>query len=246
MKIIGITQARFGSTRLPGKILKKINGKSLLQIHLERAAQSKLINKIIVATTTEKESVEIENIAVAAGHTIYKGSVTDVLDRFYKAAKTDLPHYIVRITSDCPLIDADIIDEVINCCISNSLDYCSNTLQPTYPDGMDVEVFSFNALEKAWKEATSPSDREHVTPYIWRNSSFSGGTFFKSENVKYNKDYSSFRLTVDEQKDFKVIEELIKSLGSNQPWKKYVDYLEANPNIKKINLHIKRNEGLIK
>ena len=245
MKIIAITQARIGSSRLPGKVLRTINGKTLLQLHLERVAQSKLIDKIIVATTHEEGVEEIEEIAARLGHSTFKGSVDDVLDRFYSAAKTEMPDYIVRVTSDCPLIDAALIDEVINHCLSNKLDYCSNSLKPFYPDGMDAEIFNFASLERAWKEATSKSDREHVTPYIWRNSSYCGGDYFYSDNISYEKDYSAWRLTVDEEADMKVVENLVTALGSNKPWIKYIEYLIEHTDIKNINSHIKRNEGFI-
>src|SRR6185295_7583993 len=133
MKIIAITQARFGSSRLPGKILKEIKGKSLLQIHLERAQRSKLIDRLIVATTEEPESEVIFSIADKLKLKSYKGSLNDVLDRYYQVAKNENPDYVVRITSDCPLIDAAVMDKVIEKCISGQYDYCSNTLIPTFP-----------------------------------------------------------------------------------------------------------------
>jgi glutamate-1-semialdehyde aminotransferase/spore coat polysaccharide biosynthesis protein SpsF (cytidylyltransferase family) len=246
VKVIAITQARANSTRLPKKILKQINGKSLLQIHLERLKQSKLVSKFIVATTHELEAIEIERIAGENGFETYKGSTEDVLDRFYNACKNYSADLIVRITSDCPLIDGSVIDEVVDHCIQNKLEYCSNTLDPSFPDGLDVEVFSFNALQIAWHEATDRSDREHVTPFIWRNSTYKGGEMFKSDNVKYDMDFSDFRVTVDELKDFELIKNLINSLGDKRNWKEYVAFLESNPAIFNINSHIKRNEGYMK
>ena len=245
VKIIGITQARFNSSRFPGKILKKINGKSLLQIHLERVKASRLINKFIVATTNENPTNEIEEIAVSLGYEIYKGSTNDVLDRFYNAAKAELPDYIVRITSDCPLIDATLIDEIIKACIEGKFDYCSNTLQPSYPDGLDVEVFKYTALEKAWNEAVSSSDREHVTPYISRNST-GKKNIFSSFNYSNQEDLSRFRLTVDEPSDFEVITDVLSEMGEKKSWKDYVAFLKDHPDIFNKNAHIKRNEGFMK
>jgi spore coat polysaccharide biosynthesis protein SpsF len=246
MKVIAITQARFGSTRLPGKILLQIEGKSLLHIHLERANQSKRIDKLIVASTFEPESDRIEEVAQECGCEVYRGSLTDVLDRFYQAAEREQPDYVVRLTSDCPLIDTSIIDSIIGQCLDAGLDYCSNTLNPGYPDGMDVEVFRYSALEKAWKEAQLPSDREHVTSYIWRNSTAKGESLFQSQNFSSPKDYSKLRLTIDEASDFVVISDLISALGIQRGWLEYSKYLDEHPEIFNKNAHIKRNEGLMK
>lgn len=242
-KVIAITQARYGSSRLPGKVLLTIDGKSLLEIHLKRILKSKRIDKLILATTHEERASELIGIANALGVESYQGSTQDVLDRFYQAAKSHQPEWVVRITSDCPLIDAEIIDSIIHHCIQQNLDYCSNTLHPTYPDGLDVEVFKFTALERAWANATAVSDREHVTPYIWSNSDFKGGGIFKSDNVVTPKDYSLIRLTVDQQEDFDLIKKLIQELGVERSWIEYVHYLENNAHVSVINSSIKRNEG---
>ncbi|HEU4472529.1 MAG TPA: glutamate-1-semialdehyde 2,1-aminomutase [Flavisolibacter sp.] len=246
MKIIAITQARYGSSRLPGKVLKKVNGKALLTIHLERALKASRIDKLIVATTVEPEAEAIAQLATGLGCGVYRGSIDDVLDRFYGAARPEDPDLVVRITSDCPLIDPELIDQVIDTCIGGGYDYCSNTIDPAFPDGMDVEVFRFSALEKAWKEASLRSDREHVTPYIWRNSTEKGGTLFKSFNYKGPGDYSRFRLTVDEASDFELINQLILKVGDTKSWMEYVSYLEIQQELFETNAHIKRNQGLMK
>jgi Spore coat polysaccharide biosynthesis protein F, CMP-KDO synthetase homolog len=246
MKIVAITQARYGSTRLPAKILKEVSGKTLLEIHLERILMSKLVDKLTVATTNEIGSEKIISIAQKYNLNTYQGSVNDVLDRFYNAALIESPDYIVRITSDCPFIDPIVIDRVIDVCITSNNDYVSNTLHPTYPDGIDVEVFTFKSLERAYNEASLKSDREHVTPYIWKNSSFKGGTIFKSDNVSNEKDYSNYRITVDTLDDYMVIKALIQALGIDKPWIDYINYLERNPDIRQINDHYKRNEGYSK
>lgn len=246
MKIIAITQARYGSSRLPGKVLKTINGKSLLQLHLERAAKSKKIDGLIVATTVEKEADAIEALGNTMGLKTYRGSINDVLDRFYQAVKSEQPDYVVRITSDCPLIDATVIDQVIERCINEGCDYCSNTLNPTYPDGADVEVMKFSALEKAWKEATLTSEREHVTPYIWKNSTAKGGKLFKGLSFENEKDFSNYRLTVDEASDFELITKLVEAIGDDKSWQEYIAYLDTHKELFEINAYIKRNEGLMK
>lgn len=243
MKILAITQARYGSTRLPAKVLKEVNGISLLETHVKRILQSEFISKLIIATTKEAGAEHILAIARKVNTPVFQGSTDDVLDRFYHAALPEQPDYVVRITSDCPLIDSFEIDKVIQTCLSSDFDYVSNTLNPTFPDGIDCEVFKFEALEKAFNEATLKSDREHVTPYIWRNSSVKGGTLFKSGSVKNSEDYSSYRITVDTQEDFEVIRQLIEALGPDKSWKEYISYLNQHKEIKELNDRHIRNEG---
>lgn len=243
MKILAITQARVGSTRLPEKILKTINGKTLLEIHLKRILRSKMISKLKVATTIEPAADKIVAIATKLGIEVYKGSVTNVLERFYQTALPEKPDWVVRLTSDCPLIDSVEIDRVVNHALNNDLDYVSNTLDPTYPDGLDTEVFKFSALEKAYREAKETSEQEHVTPYIWKNSTFKGGALFRSDCVINKVDYSNIRLTVDRLEDFMVIEELVKLLGTEKPWMDYVVALKNHPEILQLNAGFRRNEG---
>lgn len=241
VKIVGITQARIGSSRLPKKVLLKIKEKTLLEYHLERIKQSQLVNKWIVATTNEIESDNICGIATKVGLQFYKGSLSDVLDRFYQAVKNENADYVVRVTADCPLIDADLIDKTVQFCISNKLEYFSNVFEDKYPDGLDVEVFSFKILEEAWQNAILKADREHVTPYIRRKVDLS-----KYSNDSIDSNYSKIRITVDEVFDFNVIEYLIETLGANQTWKVYADYILDNPKIKEINGSIIRNQGYMK
>lgn len=243
MKILAITQARVGSTRLPEKILKKVGSKTLLEIHLERILLSKLINKLKVATTIEANAIKIVEISNRLGIEAFQGSIDNVLERFYFTAKDEKPDWVVRLTSDCPLIDSTEIDKVIQFAIDKDLDYASNTLKPTLPDGMDVEVFKFDALKKAYNKANLKSELEHVTPYIWKNSTFNGNPLFSSDCLMYEEDYSGIRLTVDTQEDFEVISKIIEIAGTEKSWKEYVQLLEQNPDIKDINKKYGRNEG---
>lgn len=243
MKIIAVTQARVGSTRLPAKILKVVNGETLLETHLKRILKSKRITSLKVATTTEDGSDQIVEIAAKVGVRSFKGSVNDVLDRFYQTVKDDKPDYVVRLTSDCPLIDANIIDQVIDLAIESGADYVSNTLDLSYPDGMDCECFKFSALEKAWKEATLKSDREHVTPYLWRNSTLKGGDIFKSECLRNGEDWSDIRITVDTPEDFEVIRQILLDLGADKECKDYVEFIKRHKEISDINSSFGRNEG---
>ena len=245
VKTILITQARSGSTRLPGKILKKINDESLLEIHLKRLNKCNNVSKIIVATTDKPEDQVIYDYAIDLGFNSFRGSERDVLDRFYQAVRNEKPDWIVRVTSDCPLIDPFLVDKLIKFAHNNNRDYCSNTLIENYPDGQDIEVFKFSALESAWKNANLSSEREHVTPYIRNNSDFKGASIFKALNYPCDSNYSQIRMTVDETKDFDLIKVLIDDLGTNKTWLEYTDFIIEN-DLNKINNSIIRNEGLLK
>ncbi|WP_221405697.1 cytidylyltransferase domain-containing protein [Roseivirga echinicomitans] len=245
MNVIIVTQARIGSSRLPRKILKRINDQSLLEIHLSRLKKSKLATKIIVATTFESGIEEVIDIGKKMAVDVFQGATDDVLDRFYQSVKDFTPDYIVRVTSDCPLIDPELVDKVIEIVKAENLDYASNGLEELYPDGQDVEVFSFNALKKAWEEAKLPSDREHVTPYIRKNTDFMGGELFKAQNLACEKNYNQIRMTVDESADFEAMETLINELGVNEPWQTYTQYIIRHSDKFK-NQSIYRNEGYLK
>ena len=240
-----ITQARIGSTRLPGKVLKKIGHKTLLQIHLERLCKCKSITDIIVATTTKDEDKIIYDNSLFLGFNAFKGSENDVLDRFYQAVKNIKPDWIVRVTSDCPLIDPVLVDKVVNFVRENNKDYGSNILIENFPDGQDVEVFKFSVLENAWNNATLQSDREHVTTFIRKNSDFNGGNIFSAINFPCHENFSDIRMTVDEKVDFDMISILINNLGVDKSWIEYTNHIIENK-LYKINNSIIRNEGLLK
>ena len=245
LKTVLVTQARLGSTRLPGKILKKIQGKSLLEIHLDRLKKCNNISEIIVATTTNIKDEIIYNKSIELGVNSSRGSESDVLDRFYKSVEYKNPDWIVRVTSDCPLIDPKLVDDVIAFTITNNKDYVSNTLIENFPDGQDIEVFKYTALKKAWEDAILNSEREHVTPYIRKNSDFNGGNLFTSLNYDCQSDFSKIRMTVDEIRDFELITLLINDLGTEKSWLEYTNYI-IQEDLVKINNKIIRNEGLLK
>jgi spore coat polysaccharide biosynthesis protein SpsF len=245
LKTILITQARTGSSRLPGKVLKQINGKSLLEIHLERLKKCSKISEIIVATTVNDEDAIIYDKALEWGFSSFTGSETDVLDRFYQSVKDKNPDWIVRVTSDCPLIDPELVDEIVTFVQENNCDYGSNGLIENYPDGQDVEVFKFSALKIAWENALLKSEREHVTPYIRNNSDFNNGNLFKAINFPCDSDFSKIRMTVDEQRDFDLVEILIHQLGNDKTWLTYTNFIIEN-DLTKVNGQIIRNEGFLK
>lgn len=237
--IAAIIQARMGSTRFPNKMVEKIGGKPLISLVIDRVNKSKLIEKLILATTTKKDDDVLIQIAIEKNIGFFKGSENDVLDRFYNAAKYYKVDTIVRITGDCPFIDPIVIDQVIELYLESKSDYASNIKPPTFPDGLDVEVFSFISLEKAWKEAKLKSEREHVTPYIWKNDKL-----FKIVNLFNKKDLSNIRLTIDEKEDLVLIKEIIKYIDIEDfTLEDIILTIENNPSMLEINNKLKRNEG---
>lgn len=245
VKTVLVTQARMGSTRLPGKVLLEVNNTPLLKIHLARLSKSKNVDKIIVATTDNSDDDIIEKLSKEWGYQVFRGSENDVLDRFYQAVKYLNPEWVVRVTSDCPLIDPLLVDKVIQVTQVNLKDYGSNVLDETFPDGQDVEVFKFTALEIAWRDAKKNSEREHVTPYIRNNSDLKDGIIYKAISIKNDSDFSKIRMTVDEERDFVLINKIIDELGSNKSWEEYVNYILTG-NLANINANIIRNEGYLK
>lgn len=243
MKIIAIIQARLGSTRLPGKILLDIEGKTVLEHVIDRVRPSKCIDDIVVATTIQKEDLKIVNLCSSNGTSVYCGSENDVLDRYYQAARLFNAENIVRITSDCPLIDPLIIDEIIKLHLEEKADYTSNTLKETYPDGLDIEVFTFEVLKESWKNANLTSEREHVTPYMRKNQAF------KRINLESKVDLSQKRWTLDNPEDYEFIKIIYKNLYNKNRFfnmNEILKFLNNNPEIEGINQSILRNEGYLK
>lgn len=242
--IAAIIQARMTSSRLPGKVLKTVLGRPLLSYLIERLSYCGSLEKIVIATTTNIEDEPIVNFAVNNNLAYYRGSENDVLDRYYQAAKKFGVNHIVRITSDCPLIDPQIVDKIVGIYLKNS-DADLTRTGPTYPEGLDVEVFPFKNLEIAWKEAQLSSEKEHVTPLIWKNP-----TRFKIHTIPFEKDYSFLRLTVDEYVDFEVVKAVIEEIyeKDNNPFliKDLINLYQEKPYIFEKNKHLVRNEGYLK
>lgn len=243
-KVVLIIQARVGSTRLPGKVLKDISGKPMLWHVINRVKKAKLINQIILATTNKKEGLPLIEIASEEGIESYAGSEEDVLDRYFQAATKYKADVIVRITADCPLIDPKVMDKAIEHFMKGNFDYVTNTIKYTYPDGLDVEVFSYNALKKAWTEAKFPSEREHVTSYMRKHIEK-----FKIENVENDENIGHLRWTVDEEKDLEFVREVYKNLykeGEIFYMEDVLKLLKEKPELVEINKKIIRNEGYLK
>lgn len=245
LNTIIVTQARMGSTRLPGKIMLEIEGKTLLEIHISRLKKCKEADAILIATTLSDKDAKVVEMANKFKVLSFRGSENDVLDRFYQATKPFNPEWVVRVTSDCPLIDSELVDQVITFAKDNNFDYCSNVLDEKFPDGQDVEVFKFEALENAWENAVLNSEREHVTPFLRNNVIGKGLSLFKAKNFDCDNDYSKIRMTVDEDSDFELIKSVVKASGIEKSWREYVKFIIDN-NLGSLNGDIIRNEGYLK
>ncbi len=236
-----VIQARMGSSRLPGKVLMRVNDKPLISYLFKRLEPLKHPTSLLLATTDSPKDDVLEEYAKSNNLKYYRGSENDVLDRFYKAVSPYKPDIIVRITADCPLTDHRIIDRGLDFFENGDFDYVSNVHPPTFPDGFDVEIFTYNALEKAWHEAKKSFEREHVTPYIWKNPQI-----FKLGNFEWSEDLSKYRLTVDEKEDFILIQEILEHFKSN--WEtvsmeNIISFLKKREELIEINNKFKRNEG---
>ncbi len=229
------------SSRLTNKVLLDVFGKPMIVRQIDRVLHSSRIDKLILATSTNKDDdcmckivSEIDSVVV------FRGSLENVLDRFYQSVKEIQPDLVVRLTGDCPLIDPKIIDDVIDLHLKGFNDYTTNTFPPTYPDGMDVEVFTFRALKQSWENAVLPSEVEHVTSFIRKNPAI-----FKIGNLRNILDYSDIRLTVDEYEDYKLVLEIYRNFSGAKIFflSEIIEFLRANIFLLNINSMHERNAG---
>jgi len=231
LKVVAIVQARMGSTRLPGKVLGDIQGHPMLSRVIERTRSAQTLDDVLVATTTDPADDPI--VALCREHAMpyFRGSELDVLDRYYQAALAHNAAVIVRITSDCPLIDPQVVDKVVSAFLAAKCDYASNCVLRTYPRGLDTEVIGFRALERAWREARQPYERSHVTPYLYQTPGR-----FNILSVTGDEDYSAQRWTVDTPEDMKLVRAIYARMrGRNFLWKDVIKLLEREPELAKIN-----------
>jgi len=239
MKIVALVQARMASTRLPGKVLRSIVGKPMIELLLARLSQSRELSEIVVVTSVAPENDKLQSTVESLGYRCTRGSEKNVLNRFYESAKFIGADIIVRITADCPLIDPALIDQCIKGLKKSNVDYFSNTDPATYPDGLDISVMTFKSLECANNEAVSKFDEEHVTPYI-RNSK----SFLKS-SIQHNEDLSNLRWTVDEPEDLIVVTNIFEHFSPNIDfnWLQVLELQKLKPELFLENQKIKNNEG---
>ncbi|MFA6583406.1 MAG: glycosyltransferase family protein [Elusimicrobiaceae bacterium] len=242
--IAAIIQARNGSTRLPGKTCMKIAGKTVLEHVFSRVKKAETPNEVFVATTVNPEDLPLVRLCAEKGIRVFCGSADDVLDRFYQLAKLIKPDHVIRITADCPLMDPAVIDKTVKTHLKAKADYTSNVAHPTFPDGLDVEIFTFKALERTWQCANLASEREHVTTYIRNHPEL-----FTQAEYKNPEDLSKHRWTLDEHQDWDFISAVYKELYDENPVfgiAETLKLLAEKPELERLNSDITRNEGLLK
>lgn len=239
MKVVAIIQARMGSTRLPGKVLLDLAGEPMLVRDMNRLLRADTLDEIVIATTVESRDDVIVDLCQERGWPRFRGSEDDVLDRYYRAAKVHQADVVVRITSDCPLIEPQVVDRVVQAFMERQpeVDYASNTApERTFPRGLDTEVMRFDALERAWREDDDPAWREHVTPYVRRHPEL-----FQTCGVLNDEDLSHMRWTVDTPEDLAFVRHIYEHFGHDRfSWQEVLALLEQNPGWLSINREIEQ------
>jgi spore coat polysaccharide biosynthesis protein SpsF len=239
MTTVAIIQARMGSTRLPGKVLEEISGRTMLYWVVSRTRSAASMDTVVVATTNLRADDAIVAECSAMKVPVFRGSEDDVLDRYHRAAAAFRADPVVRITSDCPLIDPDVIDRVVAAFAGNHADYASNTLTRGYPRGLDVEVFSKAALDSAWREARQDHERVHVTPFIYGNPDR-----FALHSVECESDHSDLRWTVDTAEDLDVVRRITEALGGRLDfgWRDALELVRRKPQLAEFNRSIRQKD----
>jgi len=244
MRTVAIIQARMNSSRLPGKVLCDLAGEPMLARVVERARRAKTVDAVAVATTTDPSDDPIEELCRKYGYLVYRGSMFDVLDRFYGAARAFEADIIVRITADCPVIDPDVIDQTVNTFKTSGADFTANRLPPpwkrTWPIGLDTEVCSFSGLERAWKEAKLPYEREHVMPFFYDVEGR-----FKVVVTDCEQDYGTQRWTVDTSEDLLLLAKIFEHFKGhdNFSWVDVLKLIQNEPELSQINAGVRHKFG---
>jgi spore coat polysaccharide biosynthesis protein SpsF len=235
MNIVAIIQARMGSSRLPGKVLKDLGGETVLARVVRRLQRSRQIARIIVATTTAPGDEVIVAECDRLQALCFRGAEQDVLDRYYQAARANAADAVVRVTSDCPLIDPELVDETVEVFRDKHADYASNVFPRTYPRGLDTEVFSFDALDRAWREAREAHQREHVTPYLYEHPQI-----FKLASLSGAADYSRYRWTLDTREDLELLRAIYSRFDGRDDfsWKEVLRLMESEPELAELNSQV--------
>lgn len=246
MNIVAIIQARMSSTRLPKKVLLPLGKKTVIENVYDRVSRSKLINKVVLATTTDPSDDILSEFCQSKGMEVFRGSLDDVLDRYYQAGKHYKTDVIVRITGDCPLCDAEIIDRTVSKHIKDHNDFTATAYlgNETFADGLDVDVFDFSAIKTSWEKARLSYQREHVGQYITANAKD-----FKIGHIENSENLSSKRWTLDEPNDYEFLKAVYQGLGQESNdfnMKEILQYLKDHPELENLNHQIIRNEGLHK
>jgi len=239
--VLALIQARMGSTRLPGKVLKPLAGRPVIDHVIERVASATHVDDVMVVTSIDRNNLPLVTRVAEQGVGVFVGSEDDVLDRFWQAVRLTEADTVVRVTADCPIIDPEIIDRVVCLHVERGFDYTSNVDPPSWPDGLDVEVVSRTVLETAWREASTPADREHVTPFIRRDR-----RRFNIGNLASDRDLSGLRWTLDEEADYRFLQAIFEEIGDKGEvfgLQRVLHLLDRRPDMSKINAGIERNAG---
>ena len=237
VNIVAIIQARMGSSRLPAKVMKDVSGQPMLARVVNRVRRAKMPSKVVIATSTETADVAIAEFCNAYSVPVFCGNELDVLDRYYQAARVHAADVVVRITSDCPLIEPEILDRVVNAFVMAQPDYASNTIVRTFPRGLDVEVVGMKALERAWREAAEAYQRTHVTPYLYQNQKL-----FRCLNLADELDHSAYRWTVDTPEDLEFVRAVYDQFENRDDfsWRDVLAMLGKHPELVALNQHIEQ------
>lgn len=239
--VLAVVQARMGSTRFPGKVMRPLLGTPMIEVLLDRLSRSARVDRIVVATSTDPRNAPLAEHVRRLGYEVFEGDEHDVLDRVHRAALPFAPRVVVRITGDCPLVDPTVVDCVVDALEASGADYVSNIDPPTFPDGLDVEAFSFEALDRAAAEATKLYDREHVTPYLRESG------LFTTRNVAAEEDRSALRWTVDEPEDLDVLTSVFEYFNPRRDfgWRDVLSLQHDNPHLFRLNANMTRNAGAV-
>jgi spore coat polysaccharide biosynthesis protein SpsF len=237
VKVVAIIQARMGSTRLPGKVLKDLCGETVLARVVNRTRRATILHEVVVATSVQPADDAIVQECGRLSVACFRGDEADVLDRYYRAAEKFSADAIVRITSDCPLIDPEVSDKTIRAFLDQHPDYASNVLQRSYPRGLDTEVMTFAALQSAQREARDPYQREHVTPFLYQHPDR-----FRLVSVTGDRDYSHYRWTLDTREDLEFLRAVCarRAEAPDPAWQDVLRILEGEPDLAAINEHVKQ------
>lgn len=249
MRTVIIIQARLASTRLPGKVLYELSGLPMIAFMIRRVERTAGVQQVVLAISEEASNAPLADIAGDLGISVFRGSETDLLGRYRGAAEACRADLIVRLTGDCPLADPEVVASVIALRNSDGLDYATNVHPPTWPDGLDVSVFTRDALERAHREARLPSEREHVVPWMWRNSSLEGGRTLTAGNLACPETAADLRWTLDDASDYLMLRALARAFGprlAEAGWRDILTFVRSHPSIARINATGIRDAGLAK
>lgn len=250
MKTVAVIQARLGSTRLPGKVLYEIGGRPMLCFIIERVRRTPGIDQIVLATGDTDANDALANTVADFGVNVVRGSEDDVLARYRKAAEETNADVIVRVTGDCPFVDPKVLQALLDLRSHGRFDYATNVKPETWPDGLDASVFTYETLVTADHEARLPSEREHVVPWMWKNSGLEGGTRLTSANLEAPEDMSALRWTVDDALDFRLVRAIVRDMGADAAlaadWEDILECFRAQPASLLANQSTQRDEGYLK